>query len=496
MATLLNESLETLSRLSPRKLHHVSRVHRATLGSAEWHLALCLLAAVHTMAYRTLGYSNITEYAERGLNLSGRKAGALLSAARALQHLPILSEAFRTGQICWAKLRAFVGLATPADERAWLEFAMNHRIDQILRRVAQSPKEWKRQQALKAALEGKPLASEADVGRFLAHGNEMVAPPFRDIPPSAKLTDDTAETSAASAGDGISSSGRDSPGLAGSSVTPPGLAERQADEGFSQRGEQSPISEGGVNPVAVDAPISSEATGFVNGPRVIRMVVEFAPDQFALYERAEGRVRAKLGKRLTRAKILTYMAEAVLDAGDARSRAKHQVVVHTDATGDHAWYETGRGLLPVNPSVLEQARKKGPAPIDIPAKDSEETAPLTSVTGDSATDARPRSVPPSGNRRPVPNGVLRQLVGRAGHQCERCGQRSGLLEVHHRKPVSEGGTNNIEDLWLLCGSCHGFEHEKDFLEKPHWAAGRAASQTNRERRKACSAQGGSESATD
>ena len=85
MATLLNESLETLSRLSPRKLHHVSRVHRATLGSAEWHLALCLLAAVHTMAYRTLGYSNITEYAERGLNLSGRKAGALLSAARALE---------------------------------------------------------------------------------------------------------------------------------------------------------------------------------------------------------------------------------------------------------------------------------------------------------------------------------------------------------------------------------------------------------------------------
>ena len=495
MATLLNESLETLSRLSPRKLHHVSRVHRATLGSAEWHLALCLLAAVHTMAYRTLGYSNITEYAERGLNLSGRKAGALLSAARALQHLPILSEAFRTGQICWAKLRAFVGLATPADERAWLEFAMNHRIDQILRRVAQSPKEWKRQQALKAALEGKPLASEADVGSFLARDDELATGRFRDRPPAAKQTEDTAEASPGFAGDSTSTAGSGFDGWAGSSVAP-GLAELPADEYVcSQDVAQCPPSD--VGPVANDAADGPEATGFLSGPKVIRMVVEFAPDQFALYERAEGRVRAKLGKRLTRAKILTYMAEAVLDAGDARSRAKHQVVVHTDATGDHAWYETGRGLLPVNPSVLEQARKKGPAPIDIPATDSEEeAAPLAAMTWDSATDARPRSVPPSGNRRPVPNDVLRQLFARAGHQCERCGQRSGLLEVHHRKPVSEGGTNDIEDLWLLCGSCHGFEHEKDFLEKPHWAAGRAASQTNRERRKACSAQGGSESATD
>ena len=45
--------------------------------------------------------------------------------------------------------------------------------------------------------------------------------------------------------------------------------------------------------------------------------------------------------------------------------------------------------------------------------------------------------------------------------CERC-QADGRLvptqEVHHKKPLSEGGTHNRDNLIALCKSCHAKIH--------------------------------------
>jgi len=42
-----------------------------------------------------------------------------------------------------------------------------------------------------------------------------------------------------------------------------------------------------------------------------------------------------------------------------------------------------------------------------------------------------------------------------GHTCTRCGESDpGKLEVHHILPLSEGGTNRIENLTTRCRACH------------------------------------------
>ena len=43
--------------------------------------------------------------------------------------------------------------------------------------------------------------------------------------------------------------------------------------------------------------------------------------------------------------------------------------------------------------------------------------------------------------------------------CERCGRRIGL-EAHHKIPVVKGGTDDIDNLELLCDVCHGEITEK------------------------------------
>lgn len=38
--------------------------------------------------------------------------------------------------------------------------------------------------------------------------------------------------------------------------------------------------------------------------------------------------------------------------------------------------------------------------------------------------------------------------------CKREGHYTDATEVHHIKPLSEGGTNDLNNLMPLCKSCH------------------------------------------
>ncbi len=97
------------------------------------------------------------------------------------------------------------------------------------------------------------------------------------------------------------------------------------------------------------------------------MVFTLTPDQYALYEQAESRVRARHNRRVPRERVLAELAGSMLDQGDARARAKHQVVIHTSDTSTEAWYETDRGNLPVDSKILERAKQK--AKIEISARE-------------------------------------------------------------------------------------------------------------------------------
>ena len=65
------------------------------------------------------------------------------------------------------------------------------------------------------------------------------------------------------------------------------------------------------------------------------------------------------------------------------------------------------------------------------------------------------------NTTTIPPRVRREVLARDKHRCEApgCG-RTRFLEVHHLVPRYKGGSNQIENLLTLCGSCHRLWHEK------------------------------------
>jgi 5-methylcytosine-specific restriction endonuclease McrA len=50
-------------------------------------------------------------------------------------------------------------------------------------------------------------------------------------------------------------------------------------------------------------------------------------------------------------------------------------------------------------------------------------------------------------------GQLRTTVHARDRACVRCGSTLGL-QVHHRVALVDGGSNQLDNLELLCGDCH------------------------------------------
>lgn len=271
-----------------------------------------------------------------------------------------MSEAFRNGKLGWGKLRALQSVVTPETEQQWLDYAISHRTDQVVNKVTASPRQWKRHQALKASLEGRPTSTTEAVTQVLRNPE-----PPQENPPGE--------------------------------VTQPALPR-------------------------FEAPSSSS-------PRMIRVTVELTPDQFAVYEAAEGRVRDQEGSHVSRAVVVTRMAEAVLNQGTSRARARHQVVVHTNSGTNEHWYESSQGRLPASPEVVEEALKAGGH--EVIHADVEPEVPEESVQN---------------GRQDLSNATVRAVCARANHCCERCGKHRGRLQIHHKRPVSAGGDNSLENL--------------------------------------------------
>jgi hypothetical protein len=53
------------------------------------------------------------------------------------------------------------------------------------------------------------------------------------------------------------------------------------------------------------------------------------------------------------------------------------------------------------------------------------------------------------------NSSLRNvLINRDGHKCSICGASNISLQIHHIRPLNEGGNNEIGNLELVCSNCH------------------------------------------
>ena len=52
-----------------------------------------------------------------------------------------------------------------------------------------------------------------------------------------------------------------------------------------------------------------------------------------------------------------------------------------------------------------------------------------------------------------------EALERDGWRCQRCGE-PGRLEVHHRRKVADGGTDDLDNLVTLCRGCHLRAHRR------------------------------------
>ena len=75
--------------------------------------------------------------------------------------------------------------------------------------------------------------------------------------------------------------------------------------------------------------------------------------------------------------------------------------------------------------------------------------------------------PGQSNRATIPPKKRREALIRAGHRCETPGcERTRFLEVHHRRPRSQGGGNNATNLQVLCSGCHQLIHRQGHPMRP------------------------------
>ena len=95
-----------------------------------------LIEAEETRLYRRLGYTTILEYMERELHYGPHAAKERLRVARALFELPLISELFRDGEVCFSTVRELTRVATPATEQAFLAKAQGKTAHQVQQMVA------------------------------------------------------------------------------------------------------------------------------------------------------------------------------------------------------------------------------------------------------------------------------------------------------------------------------------------------------------------------
>ena len=68
-------------------------------------------------------------------------------------------------------------------------------------------------------------------------------------------------------------------------------------------------------------------------------------------------------------------------------------------------------------------------------------------------------------RMPIPPGLRFEVMRRDGFRCQLCGATAAdgaSLEVDHKYPVSKGGGNNRDNLWVLCRVCNSGKGDKVF----------------------------------
>ncbi len=170
--------------------------------------------------------------------------------------------------------------------------------------------------------------------------------------------------------------------------------------------------------------------------------LRFSPEEFARWEAMLEKIRKQSGgcdrpEQLVLAALADLAEGPEKQPGRTKSTRVHsaspcQIVIYQCGTCKRAHVATSRGEQRLSKATLEAA----------------------------LCDAQIQE-PGKRNRSTIPPAKRRQALIRAKHRCQMPGcQHWHFLEVHHRVPRERGGGNDLDNLVVLCSSCHRLLHER------------------------------------
>lgn len=408
------------------------------LSHCEWELGGWLLAIERTRSCETAGFRSTVGYAMIRLGLEPQKAANLLRIMGALEGLPKLNAAFKSGEVGYGKIREITRVATAETEAAWLEFAISHNTEQVRQRVVCSPSAFERRV--------RSVRAQAD----LLLNSELQQESSQERPFSADL----AQARPARSGGTAPGPTRSVGPVPDISTNPPHCpgSERGSGEAFADvLAEQSSAA-------GHDVPIKSalfplEEDGLPS-PRRIHLGVDFSPEEYAEWQATVERVSRQFGRRVSHKDVILELVRRHVASTGSASLERNPVVVRLEPDGT-GLVQTDRGPLALSRQSAE----------DYLARANSVVVPDEADQIDSVLLLAGK------NRKKPPTEVLRALIARSGGCCEQCGRR-GVLHIHHIRPRSRGGTNALSNLSLRCPACHASAHKNDFAQGSPWKKAR------------------------
>ncbi len=180
------KELTQLLELSDDEVAQHAHQVRRRLDECLWSLGLALMAVEGKGLHLAHGCSSLVQYAVRFMDLEAQKASELRRVMRALLFLPLLAEAFRTGEVGWGKMREITRVAKPETEALWLETAREQSTEEIQKRVTMSPRAFRKLEPVDRARNAVPNARSPVVVEAPASAQESLFSPTSETeaPPS------------------------------------------------------------------------------------------------------------------------------------------------------------------------------------------------------------------------------------------------------------------------------------------------------------------------
>lgn len=194
--------LSAIVHYSPEEMFRGALQAARDVTQGEWELGGWLLAIERTKAFEAAGFRGTVGFAMVRLGLEPQKATNLLRIMSALEGLPKLSAAFRSGEMGYGKIREITRVATEETEQAWLEFAHSHTTEQVRQRVVCSP----------SAFERRLRSVRARADGLLNFGDKN-EPPLPASSVAAQIPAPHSEATARFVGSAPGESARECPGL-------------------------------------------------------------------------------------------------------------------------------------------------------------------------------------------------------------------------------------------------------------------------------------------